>query len=183
VDVVLTELLYFIAAVCLCVLAIVEWAAAAGHWARHPGAYAIAAIAVAATCTLRFRQARPRIKQLRLGRDGERTVGEYLERLRAQGALVFHDVPGEGFNLDHVVLCSRGFYVIETKTWMKPAAADARITLVDGSLLAAGQAPDRDPIKQARAGAAWLSRFLEESTRRVFRPRGVILSLAGGSSL
>jgi hypothetical protein len=112
---------------------------------------------------------------LRLGRDGERAVGEYLERLRARGALVFHDVPGEGFNLDHVVLCSRGFYVIETKTWMKPAATDARITLVNGSLLAAGHVPNRDPIKQARAGAAWLSRLLEDSTGRVFRPRGVIL--------
>ena len=39
-------------------------------------------------------------------RHGERAVGQYLERLRESGPRVFHDVPGVGFNLDHVVIVS-----------------------------------------------------------------------------
>jgi hypothetical protein len=176
VDLALSELLpYVIAAACLCVLAVAEGVATLGHWGRHPQAYALAALVAAGACTWKIWRSRDRIEALRLGRDGERTVGEYLEHLRTQGASVFHDIQAGGFNLDHVVLSPRGFYAIETKAWTKPPDADARITLADGSLLAAGCSPDRDPIKQAQAGAGWLSRLLEESTGRRFHVRGVIL--------
>jgi hypothetical protein len=38
------------------------------------------------------------------GREGEKAVGQYLERLRARGYQVLHDIPGENFNIDHVLI-------------------------------------------------------------------------------
>lgn len=42
------------------------------------------------------------------------------------GVRFFHDVPADGFNLDHVVISPRWIYVIETKTISK-SAGDARV--------------------------------------------------------
>jgi hypothetical protein len=109
-----------------------------------------------------------------LGRDGERVVGQFLDGLRVNGARIFHDVPAQGFNLDHVVISDRGVYVIETKTYSKPHA-DAKVTFADGKLLVAGRAMDRDPIKQVRGEIDWLRRMLEESTSKRFAVRGVVV--------
>jgi hypothetical protein len=67
-------------------------------------------------CGWQFMRQRRQLAKLRLGRDGERVVGQFLEDLREDWARVFHDVPGDRFNLDHVVLSLNGFFVIETKT-------------------------------------------------------------------
>jgi hypothetical protein len=40
---------------------------------------------------------------LRAGYDAELAVGQELDKLMREGAWVFHDVPGENFNIDHVV--------------------------------------------------------------------------------
>lgn len=45
---------------------------------------------------------RKQVQNLKDGIEGEKTVGQYLERLRSQGCLVFHDIPGERFNIDSV---------------------------------------------------------------------------------
>jgi nuclease-like protein len=49
------------------------------------------------------------------GSRAEREVGEELAVLRADGALVFHDVELPRGNIDHVVALPRGAYVVETK--------------------------------------------------------------------
>ena len=121
-------------------------------------ALAVAAIAVMVFQVLRLRR---EAKSIRLGRDGERLVGQFLEELRADGANIFHDVPGDGFNLDHVVISDRGIFVVETKTHSKPIP-DAKVTFAGDELLVAGCKPDRDPIKQVRAQTRWL---LEPSSR------------------
>jgi hypothetical protein len=77
--------------------------------------------AVAVTVAIwKFWRIRGRVRRLRLGRDGERVVGRFLERLREGGGQVFHDIPEEGFNLDHVVISPHGLYAIETKTLSMP---------------------------------------------------------------
>lgn len=43
-------------------------------------------------------------KQLKLARDGEKIVGQYLDDLKEKGNCVLHDIIGENFNVDHVVL-------------------------------------------------------------------------------
>jgi hypothetical protein len=66
-------------------------------------------------------------RSLKLGRDGERVVGQYLEQIRITGDRVFHDIVGDQFNLDHVIISSHGIFIIETKTYSKPAKGKAEI--------------------------------------------------------
>jgi len=61
-----------------------------------------------------------KVKSIKLGRDGERAVGQYLEILREQGHRVFHDLLGDCFNIDHVIVSMKGIFLIETKTYSKP---------------------------------------------------------------
>jgi hypothetical protein len=51
---------------------------------------------------------------LRLGRTGERTVGQILQTIDLPGTRVFHDIPSEHGNIDHVVVCDRGVYVMRS---------------------------------------------------------------------
>lgn len=109
---------------------------------------------------------RKELKALKLGLDGEKAVGQYLERLRANGYQVFHDIPGDNFNIDHVVVGPTGIYTVETKTWSKPTDRNAIITFDGTRLLRDGNDVKRDPIVQCRAQATWLRQLLEESTGR-----------------
>jgi hypothetical protein len=165
----------------LWVAGVLCWAAAMEWWAvwrqipRLPWLYTALAIAALAITARRFFQVRTQVGRLRLGREGEKAVGQTLELLREDGAKVFHDVLAQGFNLDHVVLGPRGFFVIETKTRSKPVGREARVTLTADSVLVDGYAPDRCPVRQAQAGATWLAEVLAESTGRAFPVRGVVV--------
>ena len=55
-----------------------------------------------------------------LGIDGERFVGEELSRMIVNGFEIYHDLPFDGFNVDHVLIGSPGVFVVETKTRRKP---------------------------------------------------------------
>jgi nuclease-like protein len=113
---------------------------------------------------IRFRGIRVEAERLRLGRDGERSVGHLLEALRANGAQVFHDLPGNGFNVDHAVISTRGIYAIETKTWSKPERGSPRVTFLGGSLCVGQLGPDEAPVKQAQASAHWVEQILRDGT-------------------
>lgn len=130
-----------------------------------------------AACSITFAAVRvirivPKIKRLRQAEQGERAVGQYLERLREQGYRVFHDIIGDGFNVDHVLIGPAGVFTIETKTWSKPAKGEPKIHFDGHSIQVGGREPDRNPLIQARAQAGWLRSLLEESTgiRPVVRP-------------
>jgi hypothetical protein len=56
----------------------------------------------------------------RLGFEGERFVGEELNQLVAKRFEVYHDVPFDGFNMDHVLVGPPGVFLVETKTRRKP---------------------------------------------------------------
>jgi hypothetical protein len=118
---------------------------------------------------------RRKIRNLRLGLDGEKTVGQFLEDLRGRGCRVFHDIEGEGFNLDHVVVAPQGIFVIETKTHSKPLRGQTVVEYDGEQVLINGHAPDRNPIVQVRALSRWLRNLLEESAGRRFPVRGVVV--------
>lgn len=155
-------------------IAIFEWWAYLADMPRQPVLYTIAALVLILWGGARLSQLAKRSKQLKLGRDGERSVGQYLERLRDGGARVLHDIPADEFNVDHVVVAPQGIFAVETKTWSKPYPS-ARIEFDGEQILKAGLRPDRDPVIQVRAEVAWLMRMLEESTGRRLPVRGVIL--------
>jgi hypothetical protein len=117
----------------------------------------------------------PKIKALRQAEDGEKAVGQLLENLRAKGYSVFHDLVGEDFNVDHVLIGPAGVFSIETKTWSKPKRGSPTIAFDGETLTAAGWEPDRNPIIQAKAQATWLQRLLSESTGKEFPVRPVVL--------
>jgi len=85
-------------------IASMEWIGYLTHAPRRPVLFTAVALIVMAIAAYRVVIIRSKVRQLRLGRDGERCVGQFLERLRESGAQVFHDIPGPGFNLDHVVI-------------------------------------------------------------------------------
>jgi hypothetical protein len=165
---------YLAFAIAFTLIAILEWLAVVTHAPRLPWLHTMLAAIAVLVAACRFFLVRESVRRLQLGRDGERMVGQYLERLRVDGADVFHDVPGQDFNLDHVILSTRGFYAIETKTWRKPPG-DARISFTEHGILAAGRPPHRDPIAQTEAAAKWLAQLLEESTGKRFPVKGVVL--------
>jgi hypothetical protein len=157
-----------------CILALMEWIGYLTRIPRQPIALTCAALVAIAFATWRFVETRRRVEQLRLGRDGERCVGQFLERLRASGSQVFHDIPADGFNLDHVVISPHGIYAVETKTFSKPWPK-ATIAVEGDSLKVAGRVPERNPIEQAAAAARWLANRLEDSTGKRFPVRGVVV--------
>ncbi len=155
--------------------ALFEWYRWALSLPTLPWVFTFVAIIVAAICAFWIRRTLKRIKNLKLGRDGERAVGQFLDDLRRKGAFVFHDVPGEGFNIDHVIIHASGIYAIETKTLSKPDRGDARL-IFDGVTVRNGAfEPDRNPVIQARAAAKRLAQLLQESTGRSFPVRPVVL--------
>lgn len=165
----------WIVAVLLLVFAAIEWVRFYKPTPPAPVLLSVAAAVALAYASWRLRRGWPQVQALRLGRDGERVVGQYLERLRAEGYEVFHDVAGDGFNLDHVLIGPAGLFTVETKTVRKPAGRDARVQFDGRTLRIAGQVPDRDPVVQAKAQASWLRALLAESTGRKLPVRPVIL--------
>lgn len=165
----------FVCSIFLTWIAASEWLAVWRHIPRMPWLYTALAVSAMATSFGHYWLGRHKIAQLRLGRDGERAVGQFLEGLRVSGARVFHDIPGDGFNIDHAVLTTHGFYAIETKTRTKPRQREARVTLGEDSVLVAGFAPDTNPIEQARACARWLAQLIEAGTGKRIPVRGVVV--------
>lgn len=120
-------------------------------------------------------RANRKLKNLRLGRDGEKAVGQYLELLREKGAKVFHDCPADHFNIDHVVIHSTGIYVIETKTFTFPRKSKPVIQFDGINILVNGMKPERDAITQVISTTVWLSELLREMTGKQFPIRPVVL--------
>jgi hypothetical protein len=156
------------------VFALIQWYLESMHAKNMAIWFACTAVLFSIWSAVRFTGLRRRLRALRLGRDGERAVGQFLEDLRKHGAQVFHDIPGDKFNLDHVVISGHGVFVVETKTRSKPTP-DARVTLNNGELRLAGYRPERDPIRQVQAQISWLTDTLEESTGKRFPVRGALV--------
>ncbi len=166
---------YLIYAIFLFAVACLEWLRFATNAPPDPWPYTVVAFAVIVFITIKVVQIRKRIRLLRLGRDGERAVGEYLEKLRVNGYAVFHDIVGEGFNIDHVVCAPSGIYAIETKTRSKPVKGAARIVYDGKRILIDGWEMDRDPLIQSKSQAEWLKGILLQSTGKKFPVKPVVL--------
>jgi hypothetical protein len=99
----------------------------------------------------------------RLGFDGERFVGEELSRLIAHGYEVYHDVPFDGFNIDHVLVGPGGVFSVETKTRRKPVSESQGKEYhvqFDGSCLRWPWGTDTHGLDQAVNNARTLSQWL-----------------------
>ncbi len=157
------------------VMALMRWMEVRSGVVHSPWLYTGIFTFALAFLVFRFIRILPLLRNLRQGEAGEKIVGEYLERLRERGYRVFHDVLGDGFNLDHAIIGPAGVFTLETKTWSKPERGEPRIEFDGEALRVLGGQPDRSPIIQARAPAGWLRLLLEESTGRKFKVHPVVL--------
>lgn len=149
-------------------------------WLRHflkvplsPWINTVLAAVIAAWAIPKVLAVRKEVRRLKQGRDGERVVAEVLDRLRAGGAVIFHDVKAPAFNVDHVIACKQGIYAIETKTYSK--RRDSKIVFDGTTLLADGWKPDRDPVHQVRAISDWVVKALREGTAQTYRVKPVLV--------
>jgi hypothetical protein len=104
------------------------------------------------------------INKLRMARDGEQLVAEGLQELLREGAAVLNDIQGDKFNIDHVVISPHGIYLIETKTYSKPAKKESAISFDRKDVFVDRRVVDRQPIRQAKALSKWLQELLQKST-------------------
>jgi hypothetical protein len=167
---------YGVAAIIAVVLAALEWQRFLFHSRPHPWPLTVLAVIVVIVALVKCRAALREVRDLKLGRIGEEAVGQYLEeKLRPLGCQVLHDIPGDGFNIDHVLIGPTGIYCIETKTISKPEKGGAEVKFDGEKITVNGFAPDRDPIVQVKAGAHFLRDLLAESAGKKFEIRPVVL--------
>lgn len=126
-------------------------------------------------CSFRIYTISKKTKNIQLARDGEKAVGQYLETLRAKGYYVFHDIIGNSFNIDHVIVGPQGIFTIETKTYSKPAQGKSNIYFDGTSISANGYKPDRNPIVQALAQSGWLREQIQASAGRTHLVKPVVV--------
>jgi hypothetical protein len=166
---------YISANLTLILFAVFEWYRWYTHVPPSPWIFTIMALLFTGYSVYKIVNIRSRLKNLRLGRDGEKAVGQYLESFRSSnGIKVLHDIKGDSFNIDHVVVSTKGIYIIETKTHSKPIKGKAEI-LFDGKKLLFNGADYGDRIiVQVKAENKWLSELIEELTARKFPIQPVI---------
>lgn len=173
-DIVFDALQYVVAAIFLIVLAALEWLRQFFGTPPTPILHSVIALFGVGICVYKLPRILKRGKAIRLGRDGERSVGQLLEELRESGSQVFHDVPADGFNIDHVVIGRNGVYLVETKTLSKPEKGRHSIVFDGETITKLGQPLDRDPVSQAEAGAKYLEGILKQSSGRSVRVQPIV---------
>ena len=164
-----TMLMYFSIPLMLCAWAInrVQWANV-----RFGFTEALFALAAAILFLLGLRSFIRHWDDRNKARDGlvaEQMTGQLLNRLIGPNCIVAHDLPCDGFNIDHIVITPRAVYAVETKSFRKPRGStdDSHYKVsFDGEALQFPDWSDNAPIVQARRQAQWLARYLRESLGR-----------------
>jgi hypothetical protein len=127
--------------------------------------YAVAGVGVVVYCVFKLIQiAKTRLKY-RLGLEAEMAAGQELNQLLRSGYWVFHDLPAENFNIDHVVVGSNGVFALETKGRAKPGkdVKDAWKVKYDGERLLFPGWTEIKPLAQAERQAKWLRQWLSSA--------------------
>ncbi len=159
-----------IAAMCL-----VEWTGYLRNSPRSPWIYTWWLLGAAVVIAIHWRRQWRRAVALKLGRDGERAVAEYLNVRLDPDSRVLHGVPLEGGVADHVLICTRGVFVIETKARTLPVRGEPIVHVADGGVQVNGFKPDRDPIAQVQRYVDALNRLLPELANHKIEARGMVV--------
>lgn len=128
--------------------------------------YVLLVLVVVAWTVRRMVRVGHKLDNLRAGYDAEVAVGQELDQLMRQGAVVFHDFPADGFNIDHIVVSRRGLFAVETKGYTKRSQKGKAAATVafDGRALAFPQWTTGEPLEQAERQAQWLSKWASSAT-------------------
>ena len=116
-------------------------------------------------------------RRVRLGYEGEQAVGQELNQLMLHGYWVYHDFSADNFNIDHIIVGSKGVFAVKTKTRSKGTARkrnqEATVTY-DGRMLTYDDTTDFKTIEQAEQQADWLSKWLASSTGEPIAVRAIV---------
>lgn len=108
-------------------------------------------------------------RNLRRGEAAERAVGSLLEAIGPKlGFRVYHDLLGDNFNVDHILIGPRGVFCIETKYRSKPAKGQTVIDYDGATLRINGGPADAAIIIQAKAEGRYLRNLLSENEQKVW---------------
>lgn len=129
-------------------------------------AYAIAAVIAAASYTVKWVRTQRRARHLKQGRDGEREVARLLDELRCHGAQI----------LSHVVICSRGIFVIQTRNSPEPHQVSA-IRFDGAELHMARRLPDPAPIVQCETEVELMRALLRKAACKPIKVRAILVFL------
>lgn len=134
--------------------------------------YVLFALAFMAHAIRKLVKTGARLDNLKAGFDAELAVGQELDQLMRQGAVVFHDIPADSFNIDHVVISCEGVFAVETKGFTKPkqgrGKADATVVF-DGKVLIFPTWTTKAPLEQAERQSAWLAKWLTSAVGSAVR--------------
>ena len=114
----------------------------------------------------------PKLRQMRQGIHGERLIAEYLNnafRDNIEGTVrVYHDIPDRIGNFDHVVICRKGLFLINTKTMTIRKDSDKTLTYQGNSLSFknSGKPLPYNPVSQVHKETKRLRELLRECHAR-----------------
>ncbi|MEY2490449.1 MAG: hypothetical protein QOC70_2391 [Verrucomicrobiota bacterium] len=130
------------------------------HEPPQPRVWLCLAIAVTGFAWIGYRRLDPQFRNLNRGERGELRVAEILDDLRSSGYRAFHDLVGEGYNIDHVVVGPAGVFAIETK--FRSGYGEIEFRNGEG-LFVSGRKEENDPLLQARRNARDVNRIIKEN--------------------
>lgn len=124
-----------------------------------------------------------RLQHLKLGYACELAVGqelEYLVRPKDHPYRVYHDIPFDGFNIDHLIISPNGVFVVETKGRSKPINDGTRQfkVRVENNVLHFPNHVETEPLDQVRRSVTSVRNWLNSATGTDV-PVGGILVLPG----
>jgi len=117
-------------------------------------------------------------RNVRLGLRGEQAVAEVLHETADAGYRIFHDLVEKQIgNIDHIVVGSRGVFVIESKARRRRGTRNAKpehVVTYDGKGLEFPCWYDTETIPQAEHNARWLGEFLSKRTAEPITVEAVV---------
>jgi len=166
---------YIVISLCFSIYAVLEWWRWYAKIEYSPATFSIIALLIILFSIYKCLKIKKKIDSLKIGRDGEKAVGQFLDLMRERGFKVYHDVVGGQFNIDHIIISKYGVYTIETKTYSKPISGKAKIHYDGKAITINGNEPLTDILSQAKAESSWLKDFFRESTGKDFKVKPVVV--------
>jgi hypothetical protein len=109
--------------------------------------------------------------------EDEIVVARELDRLTSEGNHVYHDIPAEDFNIDHVVVGRTGIFAVESGARLKSAKTkrleDATVEY-NGRMLMFPGGDDYKTIEQAERQASWISDWISRAVGEQVAARAIV---------
>ena len=136
---------------------------------HHPSQiaiYVVVGIAMIAFCGWKLVRIDDKRRRYVLGRDGELATAQELNQLMLDGCRVYHDIPMDYGNIDHVVISGSGVYLVETKARRKVNDTESGHAVevdYDAGVLRFPKHFEGKVFQQAKTNKQWLTKFLKDA--------------------